>query len=104
VRRSKRHSAQYRIVAWRTYVGHDKKEHATMNLHSDEIEPLMHPWRSACEGFQSGSATIPHRHFLICRPLQAGIHAAHFLSLREIAGCMFYCKAEIAIFNISDMY
>lgn len=41
-RRKGSHAQQYRIVAWRTFTGHDKKERASMNLHRDELDPVLH--------------------------------------------------------------
>jgi hypothetical protein len=40
--RKGRHAPQFRIVAWRTYTGYDKKERASVSLHRDELDPVLH--------------------------------------------------------------
>jgi hypothetical protein len=41
VERRKNVPVHYRIVAWRTYADRQGRERATMNLHRDEVDPVL---------------------------------------------------------------
>ena len=41
MQRRKNAAIQYRIIAWRTYADRQGRERATMNLHRDEVDPVL---------------------------------------------------------------